>query len=203
MRLNLRALALVLGLCALGSGAKAQTYIRVTACGDPKPPAGAGNGYMDANGNICTSASSGGGGNVTVIAPLGSQLKAASVSVALPSDQTVATTPVGRTTVASTALASNLVVSATPANLYSFQVMADATLNAAQWYIMVFNSATLPGDGAVTPAKCIQMAPGSLGATFAFPSPIIFSTGIVIGVSTTGCFNKTASVHATFISGDN
>lgn len=56
MRLNLRALALVLGLCALGSvatSAQAQGYIRVTACGDPTPPAGAGNGYMDANGNIC------------------------------------------------------------------------------------------------------------------------------------------------------
>lgn len=110
--------------------------------------------------------------------------------------------PVARTAVSTTALASNLVVSATPANLYSFEVMADSTLNAATWYIMIFNSATLPGDGAVTPVKCISMPAGSLGGTFAFPNPVAFSTGVVIGVSTTGCFTKTASIHATLISGD-
>jgi hypothetical protein len=60
MRLKLRALALVLRLFALTFAAthhaQAQGYIRVTACGDPKPPAGAGNGYMDVNGNICVGA---------------------------------------------------------------------------------------------------------------------------------------------------
>lgn len=59
MRMNWRALALVLVLCAaplFAPDAKAQAYIRVTACGDPKPPAGASSGYMDVNGNICVGA---------------------------------------------------------------------------------------------------------------------------------------------------
>lgn len=60
MRLKLRALALVLCLCALSFAAshraEAQGYIRVTTCGDPRPPAGAGNGYMDATGQICVAA---------------------------------------------------------------------------------------------------------------------------------------------------
>ena len=80
MQFKLRALALALGLCALAFGARAQAYIRVTNCGDPAPPAGASSGYMDAKGNICTSASGGTGSAVTVSAPLGAQLKAASVS---------------------------------------------------------------------------------------------------------------------------
>lgn len=52
----------------------AQNYIRVTNCGDPKPPAGTSSGYMDANGLICmggTGGSSSGGtsGGITTTPP--------------------------------------------------------------------------------------------------------------------------------------
>jgi hypothetical protein len=43
------------------AGAQAQSYIRVPTCGAAAPPAGAGQGYMDSTGNICTSAVAGTG----------------------------------------------------------------------------------------------------------------------------------------------
>lgn len=107
----------------------------------------------------------------------------------------------GVTAVSSSALAANLVVNATAASLFSFNVQADSTLSGAAWWVMIYNATTAPGDGAVTPVKCYSLPTGATGISGAFPSPVAFSTGIVIGVSTTGCFNKTASTHA-FISGD-
>lgn len=105
------------------------------------------------------------------------------------------------TSVSSPALAANQVVSATAANLVSFNVSADSTLSGAAWWVMVYNSATAPADGAVAPVKCYAMPSGAIGISASFPTPVSFSTGIVIGVSTTGCFTKTASTHA-FISAD-
>lgn len=101
----------------------------------------------------------------------------------------------------SAALAANQVVSAVPANLYSFEVSADATLSGAAWWILIYDAIAAPTDGAVTPVKCYALASGATSFKETFFYPIQFVTGIVIGVSTTGCFNKTASVHA-FISGD-
>jgi len=173
MRMNWTAIALVAGWFAVGTPARSENYIRVTNCGDPAPIAGAGNGYMDAHGNICT-ASGGSGGTVT---------------------------PAARTATTSTTLVANQIITASAGSLYSFDVQADSTLAASAWYIMVYNLAAAPVDGAVMPLKCYQMAAGTLGMSAAFPSPIRFSTGIVIGVSTTGCFIKTESAHA-FISGD-
>jgi hypothetical protein len=98
-------------------------------------------------------------------------------------------------------LAANQIVSAVPANLYSFEVSADATLSAAAWWIMIYDAASAPVDGAVTPKKCFAQASGTTSYAAAFPTPVVFSTGITIGASTTGCFSKTASTHA-FISGD-
>jgi hypothetical protein len=104
--------------------------------------------------------------------------------------------------VSSAVLASQTVVKGSAGNLYAFEVSADATLSAAAWWIMIFNAVSAPADGVVSPVKCYAMAPGvtSLGASWG-AVPAAFSVGIVIGVSTTGCFTKTASVHA-FISGD-
>lgn len=101
----------------------------------------------------------------------------------------------------SAALAANQVVKAAPGGLYSLQVSADSTLSAAAWWIMVYDALAAPADGAVTPKKCYAQALGTTSFGTSFPTPIGFNTGIVIGVSTTGCFSKTASVHA-FISGD-
>ena len=44
----------------------AQGYQRVPSCGQGSPPVGTSAGYMDANGNICTNSTSGGGGAVTI-----------------------------------------------------------------------------------------------------------------------------------------
>lgn len=105
------------------------------------------------------------------------------------------------TPVSSSALAANTVIKASAGNLYSFEVSADSTLSAAAWWIMIYNATSAPVDGAVTPLKCYAMASGVTAFTAGFQTPVAFSTGITVGVSTTGCFTKTASTHA-FISGD-
>lgn len=107
----------------------------------------------------------------------------------------------GLTPTTSAALAANTVIKASAGNLYSFEVSANSTLAAAAWWIMIYNATSAPADGAVTPLKCYAMPLGTTAFAAAFPTPVAFSTGITIGVSTTGCFTKTASTNA-FISGD-
>lgn len=107
----------------------------------------------------------------------------------------------GVSTTSSSALAANTIIKGSAGNLYSFEVSADSTLSSAAWWIMIYNATSAPSDGAVTPAKCYAMSTGTTSFSAAFPTPIAMSTGITIGVSTTGCFTKTASTHA-FISGD-
>lgn len=113
----------------------------------------------------------------------------------------VPTAASGITPTTTAALAANSIIKASAGNLYSFEVSADSTLSAAAWWIMIYNATSAPVDGAVTPIKCYAMPSGSTALSAAFPTPVAFSTGITIGVSTTGCFTKTASTHA-FISGD-
>lgn len=100
------------------------------------------------------------------------------------------------------ALCSNLVVKGSAGTLKTFEVSADSTLAGAIWYVMVFDATSLPADGAVTPAKCYQQASGTtqMGGTLSTGGSA-FATGIVISVSTTGCFTKTASIHA-FVGAD-
>lgn len=117
--------------------------------------------------------------------------------VATPSAEATAAT----STAATTVLASNLIVKASAGNLYSFNVSVDTTLSAAPWWLIFFNSTTLPANGTITPAKCYAFPAGTTMYSAAFSIPVPFTTGITIGVSTTGCFTQTASVHA-FISGD-
>lgn len=107
----------------------------------------------------------------------------------------------GATSISSSTLAANLVVKGSAGNLYSFEVSADATLYTANWYILIYNATSAPIDGAVTPVKCYLIPAATSTFAAAFPHPVNFSTGITIGVSSTGCFTKTASIHA-FISGD-
>jgi hypothetical protein len=178
------ALLLAPGLCALTLPAHAQQALIVPSCNATALPANTGYGplTMTPNGVLCD-AGGGGGGSVTQ------------------GTTPWATQETARTSVTSTTLEANHVIKASAGALYSFEVQADATLSAAAWWVMIYNATSAPADGAVTPAKCYQIPAGSPGANFAFPAPISFSTGIVIGVSTTGCFTKTASAHA-FISGD-
>lgn len=101
------------------------------------------------------------------------------------------------------ALCANLVVKGTSGTLKTFEVSADSTLSGAIWYVMVYDATSAPADGAVTPAKCYQQPSGTtqMGGTLSSGGSA-FLTGITIGVSTTGCFSKTASTHA-FIAADN
>lgn len=101
----------------------------------------------------------------------------------------------------SSTLAANQIIKASAGNIVSFNVSADSTLSGAAWWIMIYNATSAPADGAITPAKCYAMSSGTTSFQSAFTLPVAFSTGITIGVSTTGCFTKTASTHA-FISGD-
>jgi hypothetical protein len=100
------------------------------------------------------------------------------------------------------ALCSNLVAKASAGKIKGFEVSADSTLAAAIWYVIVFDATSLPANGAITPAKCYQQPAGQtqMGGTFG-PGGTTMGTGITIGVSTTGCFTQTASIHA-FIAAD-
>lgn len=135
----------------------------------------------------------------TVTNPVG--VKGADGSTIASTSNAVPTASAPLTQVATGALAANLVVSAGAGNLWSFDVAADTTLSAAPWWIFVFNNTSAPADGAVTPAKCYALPAGATSFTGGFPAGVAFSTGITIGVSSTGCFSKTASTHA-FISAD-
>ena len=132
---------------------------------------------------------------VTVTGPDGTQAAVTAKGLAVQA-------PAASTPVTSAALAANQVVKASAGTLYSFEVQADSTLSGAAWWIMFYNATSAPADGAVTPLKCYAVTSGQpqAGGTFG-AGGIAFSAGIVIGVSTTGCFTKTASTHA-FISGD-
>lgn len=72
-----------------------------------------------------------------------------------------------------------------------------ATPGATAGFLMVFNSLTVPADGAVTPVNCIQIpANTTISANWAPQPPEWYSNGIVAVFSTTGCFSKTISATA-------
>ena len=75
------------------------------------------------------------------------------------------------------------------------------TSGATAGYVMVFDAATVPADGPVTPKRCIPLAPATGIEIDWRQSPLYFQQGAVVVFSSTGCFTKTASVAA-FISGD-
>lgn len=102
--------------------------------------------------------------------------------------------------VQSSAVETGHVIKASAGNLYDFNVSADATLAAAQWEVLIFNSTTVPASGAVTPVKCYIAPAGTTSVSGAFPTPMYLGTGISIAVSTAAtCFTKTDSAHG-FIS---
>lgn len=100
----------------------------------------------------------------------------------------------GITPVVSATAESDRIVKASAGNLYGLTVTAGATAG----YVLVFNSATAPANGAVTPLFCwVLPANSSLGVDFGV-SPAVFSTGITASFSSTGCFTKTSSATAFF-----
>lgn len=99
------------------------------------------------------------------------------------------------TPVVSAAAEGGHVLKASPGCLLAVYV----TISSTAGYLMVFNSTTVPADGAVTPIECIQVAAStSIGLNFAPQPPEWYSTGIAVAFSTTGCFTKTVSATAFF-----
>lgn len=90
----------------------------------------------------------------------------------------------------------DLVLKASPGNLYGLQVLAGAVPG----FVLLIDATAAPADGAVTPKKCWPLA-ANAALTLAFSPPLRFGTGIVAVFSTTGPFVKTASATA-FMSGE-
>lgn len=93
----------------------------------------------------------------------------------------------------SSALEGSKVVSAAPAILSGLMV----TNSTVSLYLMVWNSTTVPADGAVSPDLCmyIPSSPSTNGYALNFKG----AAGVSIAVSTTGCFTKTVSATAMFM----
>lgn len=72
--------------------------------------------------------------------------------------------------------------------------------SSAAGYVLVYNSATAPADGAVTPIGCYYLSagPGTIGIAFT-PFPLKMTTGITAVFSSTGCFSQTTSATAFFL----
>ena len=101
------------------------------------------------------------------------------------------------TPVVSSALEASHILKASPGCLLSAYVTIDST---GDGWLMIFNSATVPADGTVTPQECVYVtqAPGTLGLNWAPLPPEWFSVGVSAAWSSTGCFTKTGSAHAFF-----
>lgn len=98
------------------------------------------------------------------------------------------------TPVVSSAVENGHVLKASAGNFYRLAVTTGATAG----YVMVFNSTTVPADGAVTPLLCRAVAANSSIEIDHTGMPQRYSTGISAAFSSTGCFTKTASATAMF-----
>lgn len=84
------------------------------------------------------------------------------------------------------------VCKASAGNLMSLS--ADAVTATTDLKLLIFNSATLPSDGAVTPYKCLSFKGDGTQASIALSwvAPLSFATGISVAVSSaTACTTKT------------
>lgn len=101
------------------------------------------------------------------------------------------------TPVVSSAAEGSHVLKPSPGALLALYVTSPA---GAAGYILLFNSTTVPADGAVTPIECIPITAGPAIAwvNFAPQPPEWYSVGISTAYSTTGCFTKTVSSGAFF-----
>ena len=91
--------------------------------------------------------------------------------------------------------ASSLVLKASGGILNSLQANNSSTAG----YLLVFDAASAPADGTVTPTFCYEMAANTtLQETWTYG--VSFVTGITLVYSSTGCFSKTASATA-FLAG--
>ncbi len=89
---------------------------------------------------------------------------------------------------------SSHVLKSTPGQLYSLYVTTSTS-----GYLMLFNSSTVPADGAVSPVECVNVpANAATSISFSGLPPENYTTGITAVFSSTGCFVKTASATAFF-----
>lgn len=99
------------------------------------------------------------------------------------------------TTVKNSVAAASLIAKAGPGNLHSVDVRSITASTAQQ--LMVFDSATVPADGTVTPVRVFDVpAAGSMSR--AFNPPIRCGVGITFALSSTGPFSKTLAVAGNF-----
>ena len=94
------------------------------------------------------------------------------------------------------AVGSSLLLRAGNVSLYDVNVVSGANAG----YIMVFDSATVPADGAVTPKMCLPLAANTGIDINMRSNGMYLPNGAVITFSTTGCFTLTKSSTA-FIAG--
>lgn len=114
-------------------------------------------------------------------------------AVAAPTSDVLATP----TSTETAAAASGFLAKAGAGNLYAVECSNDTTAG----YLMVFDSATLPANGVVTPKKIYVMAANS-SLRVAFNPPIRMTNGIAVRYSTTGNYNLTALGTNIFVSCD-
>lgn len=125
--------------------------------------------------------------------PAGRAAAASSVPVVLSTEDkaaldlvTTSLTPVATATVAGSQIAK-----ASAGKLYGLNVVAGASAG----YILVFDSATVPSNGAVTPKKAIALA-ANASLERSWDRGLVFANGIVVVFSTTGPYTNTISATA-------
>lgn len=95
---------------------------------------------------------------------------------------------IGIIPVVTSTLTSGLIIKTGPGNLYSVVATGQTA-----GFLMIFNSAAIPADGAVTPNDCVQVpANSTVSVSFSPSPPEVFTAGISAAFSTTGCLVKTA-----------
>lgn len=100
--------------------------------------------------------------------------------------------------VATPAAANNLVLKATPGNVFS---VAAANNTATAGYLILLNATSSPADGAVTPLACAAL-PANGNASLSYNPGAVFSVGITaVLTSAAVCTTKTTGVITGFISG--
>lgn len=75
---------------------------------------------------------------------------------------------------------------------YGYLYDINVAIATTSGYVMVFDSTTVPADGAVTPILCFQTA-SAYNQNISLAYPVPFQNGLSVAFSTTGCFTKTGS----------
>lgn len=124
------------------------------------------------------------------------------VSATNPLPVTGSTSVAAITPIVSSAAESGHILKASAGSLYSINTTA---LSATAGFVMVFNSATVPADGAVAPVLCFPIAAtgaaGFLSINYNPGPPGAFGTGISVAISSTGCTTKTAIASGAWFTG--